>query len=64
VTFAEIRFGFELVSDPGKRAELNDWLAQGARPMFESRVLPATEDVMFKWRLLVEEGRKAGHTFS
>ena len=21
-----------------------------------------TEDVMFKWRLLVEEGRKAGHT--
>jgi hypothetical protein len=23
VTFAEIRFGIELVSDPGKRAELN-----------------------------------------
>jgi toxin FitB len=34
------------------------------RPMFEERVLPITEDVMFKWRLLVEEGRKAGHTFS
>jgi toxin FitB len=32
--------------------------------MFEERVLPATEDVIFKWRLLVEEGRKAGHTFS
>ena len=32
--------------------------------MFEQRVLPVTEDVMFKWRLLVEEGRKAGHTFS
>ena len=28
------------------------------------RVLPITEDVMLKWRLLVEEGRKAGHTFS
>jgi predicted nucleic acid-binding protein len=27
-------------------------------------VLAVTEDVMFKWRLLVEEGRKAGHTFS
>ena len=32
--------------------------------MFEQRVLPITEEIMFKWRLLVEEGRKAGHTFS
>jgi predicted nucleic acid-binding protein len=32
--------------------------------MFGGRVLPVTEDVMFKRRLLVEEGRKAGHTFS
>lgn len=34
------------------------------RPMFEQRVLQITEDIMFKWRLLVEDGRKAGHTFS
>ena len=26
--------------------------------------LEITEDIMFKWRLLVEDGRKAGHTFS
>lgn len=32
--------------------------------MFEQRVLPISEDVMLKWRLLVEEGRKSGHTFS
>jgi predicted nucleic acid-binding protein len=32
--------------------------------MFYQRVLPITEDVMLKWRLLVEEGRKVGHTFS
>jgi toxin FitB len=32
--------------------------------MFEERVLPVTENVMFKWRLLVVEGRKAGHNFS
>lgn len=32
--------------------------------MFAQRVLGVTEDVMFKWRLLVEEGRKAGHTYS
>ncbi len=32
--------------------------------MFEQRVLAVSEDVMFKQRLLVEHGRKAGHTFS
>ena len=64
VTLAEIRFGIELVIDAAKRAELNDWLAHKVRPMFEQRVLPVTEDVMFKWRLLVEDGRRARHTFS
>lgn len=64
VTFAEIRFGIELVVDAGRRAELNEWLAHKLRPMFEERVLAISEDVMFKWRLLVEDGRKAGYTFS
>ena len=64
VTFAEIRFGIELLEDAGRRAELRDWLAHKIRPMFEQRALPVSEDVMFKWRLLVETGRKAGHTFS
>ncbi|MET3496448.1 type II toxin-antitoxin system VapC family toxin [Variovorax boronicumulans] len=64
VTFAEIRFGIELIEDVHKRASLNDWLNLQLRPMFENRVLPITEDVMFKWRLLVEDGRKSGHTFS
>jgi toxin FitB len=64
VTFAEIRFGIELLPDATRRSDLNDWLAHKVRPMFEQRVLAISEDVMFKWRLLVEEGRKAGHTFS
>jgi predicted nucleic acid-binding protein len=64
VTFAEIRFGIELVADATRRAALHDWLTHKVRPMFEQRVLAVTEDIMFKWRLLVEEGRKAGHTFS
>lgn len=64
VTFAEIRFGIELVSDPARRADLTDWLEHALRPMFAQRVLDVTEDVMLKWRLLVEEGRKVGHTFS
>jgi len=32
--------------------------------MFESRVLQISEAIILKWRLLVEDGRKAGHTFS
>jgi toxin FitB len=64
VTFAEIRFGIERVGDATRRAELNDWLAHKVRPMFEQRALAVTEDVMFKWRLLVADGRKVGHTYS
>jgi predicted nucleic acid-binding protein len=64
VTLAEIRFGIELVGEPSRRAELNDWLTHKVRPMFGGRVLQITEEIMLKWRLLVEEGRKVGHTFS
>jgi len=64
VTKLEIRFGIELVAEPVRRAELDNWLTHRVRPMFGGRVLPVTEDVMLKWRLLVEEGRKTGHDFS
>ncbi|HTP89110.1 MAG TPA: PIN domain-containing protein [Bryobacteraceae bacterium] len=30
----------------------------------DGRVLPLTEDVVLRWRLLVEQGRKRGHTYS
>jgi len=64
VTIAEIRFGIELVTEPDRRAALNDWLTQTIRPMFDKRVVPITEDIMLRWRLLLEEGRRVGHTFS
>lgn len=64
VTLAEIRFGIEVLPDVKRRSELADWLSHKVSPMFEQRVLPISEDVMLKWRLLVEEGRKGGHTFS
>ena len=64
VTFAEIRFGIELLDDASRRMELNDWLTNKVRPMFEDRVLAITEDILLKWRLLVEDGRKIGHTFA
>lgn len=64
VTLAEIRFGIEKVPDPARRSELGDWLSHKLRPMFERRVLPIDEDVILKWCLLVEAGRKKGHTYS
>jgi predicted nucleic acid-binding protein len=64
VTLAEIRFGIERLDDATHRAELTAWLTHKVRPMFDQRVLAISEDVMLTWRLLVEDGRKAGHTFS
>ena len=65
VTLAELRFGIELLSKgDSRRDELNDWLTHEIRLMFEQRMLPITEDVMLRWRVLVDEGRKAGHTYS
>ena len=64
VTLAEIRFGIEQVADAAKRSELTDWLANKVRPMFERRTLAISEDVMLKWRFLVEDGRRSNHTYS
>ena len=54
---------YGLRADAACRAELNGWLTHQVRPMFDQRVLPVSEDVMFTWRVLVEDGRKAGHSF-
>jgi predicted nucleic acid-binding protein len=64
VTLAEIRFGIEVLPDVTRRSDLNNWLTHKVRPMFEHRILPISEDLMLKWRLLVEDGRKIGHIFS
>ena len=63
VTLAEIRFGIEQVGEP-RRTELSEWLRLTVRPMFAGRVLPITEDIMLRWRLLLEAGRKIGQTYS
>ena len=64
ITLAEIRFGIKRATDPHDRVRLAHWLTNIVRPMFPGRVLEITEDIMLKWRILVEEGRKIGHTFS
>jgi hypothetical protein len=63
VTLAEIRFGIEQLSDPERRAALSAWLNTTLRPLFVRRILPLTEDVILRWRLMVEAGRRRGHTF-
>ena len=65
VTLVEIRFGIELSPDAQRRAALQDWLMFKVRPMFDPRrTLPVTEDILLRWRVLLEDGRKTGHTFS
>jgi len=64
VTFAEIRFGIERLTDPQRRRDLGVWLDQTLRPFFGPRVLSLSEDVLLRWRLLIEEGRRRGHVFS
>ena len=64
VVLAEIRFGIERVNDAGRRAELGNWLTHTVRPLFQDRVLEVCEDILLAWRLLVEDGRKTGHTYS
>jgi predicted nucleic acid-binding protein len=64
VTLAEIRLGIELIDDVGRRSDLTLWLDNELRPMFDGRILQADEDVLLKWRLIIEAGRKRGHTFS
>jgi toxin FitB len=64
VTLAEIRLGIELLPDAVRRTELADWLVHKVRPMFEQRVLPISEDILVKWRLLAEEGKPVTRTRS
>jgi predicted nucleic acid-binding protein len=65
VSLAEIRYGIELSPDPQKRAALQEWFTFNVRPRFNpQRTLPVTEEILVKWRSLMEEGRKTGHTFS
>jgi len=63
VTTAEIRFGIE-IAQPERVDGLQRWLKTDVLPMFDGRILEITEDILFRWRLLVEDGRKVGRTFS
>jgi predicted nucleic acid-binding protein len=63
VTFGEIRFGIEQLEDPSRRADIHLWLDRILRPLFAGRVLAITEDVIVRWKTMVVDGQKRGHTF-
>lgn len=63
VTFAEIVYGIEQLSDAARRADLQSWLDNMLRPLFAGRVLTITEDVIVRWKTMIVEGRKRRHTF-
>ena len=63
IGFAEIRYRIERLDDPARRANLTDWLDNGLRPLSVGRTLAVSEDVVLRWRLMLETGRRRGHTF-
>ena len=64
ITFAEIRYGIERLADAARRQDLTLWLERSLRPLFAGRTLEVTEEVVLRWRHLLEAGRRRGHTFS
>ena len=44
-------------------AEVHLWLDRTLRPLFANRVLAITEDVIVRWKAMVVDGQKRGHTF-
>ena len=64
MTFGEICFGIERLADAARRSNLYNWLDNQLRPMFDGRELPITEDILLKWRMIIEAGRTRGYTFS
>jgi predicted nucleic acid-binding protein len=63
VVIAEIRFGAENAANPARREALLNWLNRDVRPQFTYRILPVTEDILVRWRWIVESSRREGYTF-
>ena len=63
ITLAEITYGIEQLGDAARRTDLRLWLERNMRPLFAGRTLAITEDVIVRWKTMVVEGQKPGHTF-
>jgi predicted nucleic acid-binding protein len=63
VTVAEITYGIEQLSNAARRTDLRLWLDRNLRPLFAGRILAITEDVIVRWKTMVVQGQRRGHTF-
>ena len=63
IAFGEIRYGIEQIAEPSRRVDLQFWLDHSMRPLFAGRVTSITEDVILRWKMMVVDGQKRGHTF-
>lgn len=63
VTLAEITYGIEQMGDATRRTDLRLWLERNLRPLFTGRTLSISEDVIVRWKTMVVQGQRRGHTF-
>jgi predicted nucleic acid-binding protein len=64
VTIGEIRFGISRMDETLKREQRAHWLDSTIRPLFRGQILDIGENEVLRWRLLIDYGKKTGHTFS
>lgn len=63
ITLAEVRYGIERLEDTSRRRDIALWLERVLRPLFAGRTLEVSEDVVLRWRQMLEAGRRRGRTF-
>ncbi len=59
VNIAEIRFGIVSQADTLRQLKLTEWLEDKVRPLFEERILQATEPALLQWRIFASLAEKA-----
>jgi len=62
ITLAEVRYGIERLADAARRRDIALWLERTLRPLFAGRTAEVSEDVVLRWRQMLEAGRRRGHT--
>lgn len=61
ITFGEVEYGVERLTDPAKRLQLRAWVNDVLLPDYERRILPVTRDVMATWaQLVLRSGKTPG----
>jgi hypothetical protein len=60
VNIAEIRLGIVSETRIERRQGLQTWLIENVLPLFDDRVLAATEDAFLRWFVLADRGARSG----